>query len=101
MTFTTAKRAGEIRRRSLPSERLNMARSLLRPGVFEAGLIVAADFHAGHADGLAGESCRLTPADILAGTRDYVSYMLGIRAGELERSGATEGPELAGRDEED
>lgn len=88
MNFTAAKRDGETRRPSLPSERLNMARSLYRPRLLDAGLIDAAAFNRGYADGLAGRKWALTEADLHDRTRaaETMSYMLGFKAGELARN---------------
>jgi hypothetical protein len=104
MNFTAAKRAGELRRASLPSERLNMARSLMRPRLLDAGLVSAADFNDGYAHGLTGEKWQLTETELLDPGRQVssLSYMLGFRAGELERrGGASNATGLAGRQEED
>lgn len=101
MNFTVPKRAGEKRRLSKPSERLNMARSLVRPRLLEAGLVDAAAFNRGHADGLASRKWALTETDLLtAGDVANLSYMLGFRAGELERRSGVNATELAGRRED-
>lgn len=98
MNFTAAIRAGETRRLSTPVERLNMARSLLRPRLLDAGLVSAAHFNAGHADGLAGRKWALTEADLKNPARevDNLSYMLGFKAGELARRGGADLRGLAG-----
>ena len=101
MNFAAARRAGERRPLSKPSERLNMARSLLRPRLLDDGLVDAGMFNAGYADAMAGRSWRLTPADVLAAEPGALCYMLGFRAGELaRRGGAMNATGLAGRREE-
>ena len=78
-THSTARRA-----RSLPSDRLNMARSLLTPRLLAEGHVDEKMFNEGCADALAGKPWRLTPADLLAAGVGPLSYMLGYRAGQLE-----------------
>lgn len=103
MIVIDPRRAGERRRRSLPSERLSFARSALRPRLLDAGLVDAGEFRRGEADALAGRKWALTEADILDRERvtETMSYMLGYKAGELERRSGGGARELAGRDEED
>lgn len=98
MNFTAAIRAGETRRLSTPGERLNMARSLLRPRLLDAGLVDAASFNAGHADGLAGRKWQITEAHLKDPARqvENLSYMLGYKAGELARRGGADPRGLAG-----
>lgn len=81
-----------------PRSTIGTVRSHLRPRLLEAGLISAADFNCGLADGLAGAKWRLTEANLLDPVRsaENLSYMLGYKAGELERRSGGDARELAG-----